>query len=79
VSPTVPTTPAPTAAPSTGASSPPGHAPENHVRLVDLVEQSPFNNMVQTVLVTIEAGVGPLEAGDAIRRIRDAFAEYDAS
>jgi hypothetical protein len=34
---------------------------------------------VQAVLVTIEAGAGPLKAGDAMRRIRDAFAEYAAS
>jgi hypothetical protein len=31
---------------------PAGHAPENHVRVVDLVEPTPFNNNMQAVIVT---------------------------
>jgi hypothetical protein len=40
---------------------PAGHAPENHVRLVDLVEPTPFNSTVEAVLVTIEAGAGEVD------------------
>jgi hypothetical protein len=54
---TVPTTP-------TGAEGceldwcqqPAGHAPENHVHLVGVVEPTPFDNHTQAVLVTVEAG-----------------------